>query len=179
MNPITITLNQIAKYRPCKNGWEKALKALGKTEADDEPIPVSKFLDTNGLKDTLWALCCLPQYGSLWRLFAVWCAKQVEHLVTDERSKDALRVAERYALGEATKAELAAAWAAWAAPAAPEAAHAAADAAVDALDAAVDASGWYAALNAQAATLRRLLDTRTIDIEWNGTVYTYTWEDDR
>jgi len=50
------------------------------------------------------------------RLFAVWCARQVQHLMSDPRSVDAIDVAERYADGKATDDELAAAKeAAWAA----------------------------------------------------------------
>jgi hypothetical protein len=44
------------------------------------------------------------------RLFAVWCARQMQHLLTDPRSINAIDVAERYANGEATDEELAAAW---------------------------------------------------------------------
>lgn len=46
------------------------------------------------------------------RLFAVRCARQVQHLMKDERSLNALDVAERYANGLATAEELAAARAA-------------------------------------------------------------------
>ena len=46
------------------------------------------------------------------RLFVVFCARQVEHLLTDQRSKDAIAVAEKFANGEATSEELDAAWAA-------------------------------------------------------------------
>ncbi len=46
------------------------------------------------------------------RLFAVWCARQVQHLMSDPRSVDAIDVAERYADGKATDDELAAARAA-------------------------------------------------------------------
>jgi hypothetical protein len=40
------------------------------------------------------------------RKFAVWCARQVQHLMTDARSVAALDVAERHADGLATDAEL-------------------------------------------------------------------------
>jgi hypothetical protein len=53
------------------------------------------------------------------RLFAVFCVRSVEHLLTDQRSKNAIEVAERFVNGDATDEELAAAWsdardAAWA-----------------------------------------------------------------
>ena len=44
------------------------------------------------------------------RKFAVWCARQVQHLMTDARSVAALDVAERHAEGLATDEELKAAW---------------------------------------------------------------------
>jgi hypothetical protein len=48
------------------------------------------------------------------RLFAVWCARRVQHLMTDPRSISALDVAESHANGQATNEELAAAGdAAW------------------------------------------------------------------
>lgn len=40
------------------------------------------------------------------RLFAVWSARQVQHLMTDQRSVAALDVAERHANGQATDEEL-------------------------------------------------------------------------
>lgn len=39
------------------------------------------------------------------RLFAVFCARQVEHLVIDQRSREAINVAERLADGKATETE--------------------------------------------------------------------------
>ena len=103
---ITTTLNRIREHHPRVEGWTKLLKHLGKTQADDEPLPFSVILESNGLDDAL--LCCRaePQYAREWRLFAVWCARQVQHLMTDRRSIDALDVAERYANGHATDAEL-------------------------------------------------------------------------
>ena len=40
------------------------------------------------------------------RLFAVWCARQVQHLMPDQRCTNTLDVAERYANGEASSEEL-------------------------------------------------------------------------
>ena len=112
---ITTTLNKIRKHLPCKEGWEKLLAHLGKTKADDDPLPLLTILDSNGLDDCLWALRTVPEHDSLWRKYAVWCARQVEHLMTDNRSKLALDVAWRYSNGEATDEDLVAADAAGAA----------------------------------------------------------------
>ena len=115
--PITTTLNRIRAHRPCENGWKKLMAGLGKTQADDEPLPYARIVEVNGMADALWACRAEPQHAKEWRLFAVWCTRRVEHLMTDQRSRDALNVAERYANGEASDKELAAAWdaAAWAA----------------------------------------------------------------
>ena len=80
------------------------------------------------------------------RLFAVRCARRVQHLMTDPRSIAALDVAERYANGQATDDELSAAR-----NAASAAAEDAAEAAVrNAAGAAKDAA-WEAACAAAEA----------------------------
>ena len=106
------TLNKIREHSPCHEGWTKLLRTLNKTKADDEPVSIIQILDSNGLDDALWCLRAVEGHDREIRLFAVWCARQVEHLMTDERSKNALNVAERHANGEATDEELAAARAA-------------------------------------------------------------------
>lgn len=80
------------------------------------------------------------------RLFAVWSARQVQHLMKDQRSIDALDVAERYVNGLATNDELAAAGAA-----AEAAARAAAAGAADAAAWAADAAAWAAGAAVWAA----------------------------
>ena len=141
---ITITLQKIRDKAPCTSGWEKLLNSKGGTTADySAEFPLSDVLDSNDLADTLWCLRCLPEHDSLWRFYAVWCARQVKHLMTDQRSIAALDVAERYANGLATDAELAAARAAARAAAAGDAAG----------DAAREAAGA-----AQAQKLREILN---------------------
>ncbi len=151
------TLNAIRAHSPCADGWSKLLRHLNKTQADDEPLPLRVILDSNGLDDALWCLRAVPNCDREARLFAVWCARQVQHVMTDPRSIAALDIAERHANGDATDAELAAARdAAWAAAraAARAAAADAADAADAARAAAADAAwdaAWDAADAARAA----------------------------
>lgn len=88
------------------------------------------------------------------RLFTVSCARQVQHLLTDPRSVKAIDVAERYANGDATEEELAAARdEAWAA--ASDAASAAGMAAACAVACATDcAAARVAARDAARAAAR-------------------------
>lgn len=165
------TLNKIRDKHPCKSGWGKLLKHLGKTTADDEPLSIIQILESNGLDDAVWCLRAVGGHDKEIRLYAVWCARQVQHLMTDKRSIAALDVAERFANGMATQDELDAARdaardAAWAAmdaaldaalDAAWDAARSAAwDAARDAARSAARAAVWDAASPAQEAELRRL-----------------------
>jgi len=141
---ICTTLNRIREHDPCVEGWKKLLQHLGKTKADDEPLPFSVIVESNGIKDALWACRTVPEHDREWRLFAVWCARQVQHLITDQRSHDAINVAERFALGAATKNELDAARdAAWSAVR-----DAARDVAWDAAWSAALAAAWDVAFDA-------------------------------
>lgn len=140
------TLNKIRSHSPCADGWEKLLRHLGKTQADDEPLDLLTVLDSNGLDDTFWCFRAVEGCNKEMRLYAVWCAKQVQHLMKDPRSIDALDVAERFANGTASNEELAAAGAAaW------DAARAAAWTARDAARAAVGTAAWAAAWAAAGA----------------------------
>jgi hypothetical protein len=106
----------------------------------------------------LWSLECIahPQDDKNLRLFAVWCARNTPMhdgrttgaLLTDPRSVAALEVTERFASGNATEAELAAARAAAEAAARAAARAAAADAALDAAGAAARAAALAAAADA-------------------------------
>lgn len=82
------TLNRIRSARPCAGGWEKLLKHLGKTAADDEPLVLVTVLDSNGLDDALWVLSYAMPDDRLARHFQAWCAEQVLHLFENERPGD-------------------------------------------------------------------------------------------
>lgn len=171
MTDITTTLNRIRAHGPCPDGWGSLLKGLGKTKPDDEPLPYARIVEINGLDDALWCCQVEPHYAREWRLYAVWCARQVQDLMKDERSIAALDVAERHANGQATDEELHAAWnaaldaadeavwdAAWAARAAGAAASDEWDSALDAARAARPARAkWAATWDAQTAEFLRIV----------------------
>jgi hypothetical protein len=142
------TLNKIRAQGPCANGWAKLLRHLGKTQADDEPLALVTILDSNGLDDALWCLRACDGIDREARLYAVWCVRQVQHLLKDLRSLAALDVAERHANGEATDKELAAARDAARDAARAAARDAARDAAWDVARAAAWAAAWDAAWSA-------------------------------
>ena len=104
----TLTWADFAKHKPCYNPAEKYGEWQGTIlDLMQRPdIPA---------EDKVWAFTRegIADDKTL-RLFAVGCARRVQHLMKDNRSIDALDVAERYANGNATKDELAAArYAAW------------------------------------------------------------------
>jgi len=148
------TLNKIRTKKPCAYGWKKLLAHLGKTRADDEALSIITILDSNGFDDALWCLRAVENHDRELRLYAAWCARQVQHLMTDKRSLDALDVAERFASGLAPDSELTAARAA----ARSALTAAGADAWDAALTAAADAAGsaaWAAAWGAAASAAGR------------------------
>jgi hypothetical protein len=171
--PLTTTLNRIAACDPCASGMNKGLAAAGKKKPDDEPISYAAILDAVGLNDALWCCIAEPQYAAEWRRYAVWCARQVQHLMDDERSIAALDVAESFANGNTSAVELAAAGEA-ARAAAREAARAAAraaawEAAWEAARAAAGEAAGEAAGAKQAAAFRQLVTTGTLPPITTGT----------
>ena len=176
---LTTTLTAIRAARPCEGGWAKLLGHLGKTRADDEPLPLTVILDSNGLDDTLWVLDKTTGLGRICVLFAADCAEQVLPLFERDRPDDsrprraievardphantaaraaarAARIAERDAARAAARAaNVAARAAAWAAS---DAASAAAWAAWDAARATAKAVARIAERDAACARLRQYL----------------------
>ena len=120
---LTTTFTLLRAAGACRDRYRFLARALGgiKTYGRNTPIPLARILEVNGLNDALWALGAVPAEQSeardrLARLYACWCVRQVWHLLSDERSRRAVEVAERYAVGEATESDLnAAESAAWSA----------------------------------------------------------------
>ena len=149
---ITTTLNAIRAHSPCGSGWKKLLTYLGKMEPDDEPLPLVTILDSNGLDDALWCLHAVTGHDREIRLYAVACARDVQHLMTDPRSMQALEIAEKFALGEASEEELADAWeAAW---------EAAREAAWEAARVAAWADAWASENEAASEEIRKKREIR-------------------
>jgi len=140
------TLNKIRAHNPCRDGWEKLLRGLNKTASDDDPLWLDIVIDHNGLDDALWCLRAVEGCDREIRLYAVWCARRVQHLMVDLRSVAALDVVERHARGEASDEELAAA-----AEAAEGAAAAEAMWADSAAAEAAEAARWASARSAWAS----------------------------
>jgi hypothetical protein len=113
---ICTTLAAIPRRYLAKSSWRKLLAHLGKRRADDACLPFHVIVSACGIDAALTVIRFAPRYRGVWRLYAVWCARRVQHLMTDPRSIAALDTAERYAEGKATRNELNAARnAAWAA----------------------------------------------------------------
>jgi hypothetical protein len=145
------TLNKIKPYSPCKDGWDKLLNHLNKTQADYEPLELRTILESNGLNDTIWAFRAVDGKDKEIRLFAADCAEMVlpiyeKDYPDDKRPRLAIQAARDYANGLITMEEWAAARAAaWAA---------ARDAAGAAAGAAARAAAWAAARDAAGAAAR-------------------------
>lgn len=107
---MKLTLNEIKNHQLNSDGWEKLLKSLGKTKADNEPLSLLTVLEVNGLFDALECLQALPEeYESKVRLLVCDFAEPVLHIANDERSTNAVKVARLFAEGKATSEELRAA----------------------------------------------------------------------
>jgi hypothetical protein len=93
---------------------------LGKAQPDDETLWIDQILDINDLDDALWCLRSVEGCDREIRLYAVWCARRVQHHVNDQLSVAAIDFAERCARVEVSNARMkaeaaqnSATWATW------------------------------------------------------------------
>lgn len=87
----TTTLNKIYSFGPCTSGWRKLLRGLGKTAPDDEPLPYSDILRTNGAGDALWSMRCAGRYESV--ELACRYAESAASIIANPCAAEAVRVA--------------------------------------------------------------------------------------
>ena len=106
-----ITYKDVVSFGPCYMPEE-----IGITDKN-AAMPIPEFIKTfrdkiDDKEDIIWVVCRKEYMSDRdMRLFAVWCAREALKLVEpDPRSVTACDVAERFANGEATTEELAAAW---------------------------------------------------------------------
>ena len=105
---VWTTLKKLREAGACKDRYAHLKKSLGKY-GDDKPIDLCTILDTNGLGDVLWIPDSAVEGNFVqrrYRLFSVACCQHISHLITDQRSLDAIRISHLYAYDEATGDEL-------------------------------------------------------------------------
>ena len=106
MSDFIVTLSTLREADACESGMVYLLNIVGVDFPDDAPIDLGNLTEVKGFLYALWALRCVLGHDRDKRLYAVACARRVQHLMTDERSIDAINVAERYANGNASDDEL-------------------------------------------------------------------------
>ena len=171
---MTTTLNKIKAHSPCSDGWNKLLNHLGKKQVDDEPLSIATIIQSNGIKDAVWALCAVEGKDKEIRLFAADCAESVLHIYekqypNDDRPRKAIQAARDYANGLINEDKLSAsrdAACAAAGAAAGEAAGEAAWAAWDATRAAAWEAAWEAARDAGGAAAGAAARAAAMAAKW-------------
>ena len=160
---MKITYDLIKSFAPCYDPKDIGIMP-------DYSAPIPEFIEVyrdkvKSQKDIMWVLCRNDfMTDRELRLFAVWSARQVQHLINDERSINVLDVAEKYANGLVTNEELSAArsaarsaaQSAWSA--AESAAAWSAQSAWSAWSAAAQSAAWSAQSAAESAQIDYLLD---------------------
>ena len=138
MTEPTTNFKRLREAGACTGRYKHLTKRLGgiTSYGRETPITLTQILDANGIKDALWALVACPDSDRFARHLACDFAEEVlpifeRQYPDDDRPRECIEVARRFADGEATTKERDAAWAA-AEAAAEAAAWAAAGAVVGA-----------------------------------------------
>lgn len=102
---VYTTLNRILSLSPPKAVWGNLLTSLNKTMPDDEAVSLLQVLQISGLQFALECCQLVPEFDKHWRLYAVWCARQVVWSAQYKDGPSAIAVAERFSNGQATLEE--------------------------------------------------------------------------
>ena len=69
------TLAKIYQVNDCQRGWKALLNFLGKTEIDDEPIPMHKLVDAVGIMGAIKMLSTVESMKAEKEFFMRYCAE--------------------------------------------------------------------------------------------------------
>ena len=106
MFPLTTTLSQLQKAIPGRDDAYSYSRAFDDKTPGDKAITYEKLLDALGLDGALYCCSAEPQYSALWRQYAVWCARQVQHLMEDASVPHLLDIAQDHANGKVSDDDL-------------------------------------------------------------------------
>ena len=67
------TLAKIYQVNDCQRGWKALLNFLGKTEMDDDPIPMHKLVDAVGIIGAIKMLSTIEGIEKEKQAFMMWC----------------------------------------------------------------------------------------------------------
>ena len=171
------TLNIIRQHNPCKESWEKALRLLGKTKPDDDPLSFEWILDNMGIRDATWWLQAVRDEDRVdverdARLFACDCAESVldnfesEH-PQDGRVRECINVSRLFARGETNDEARSAAYSAADSAAWSAARSAAYSAANSAAWSAADSAAWSEADSAAYSAAYSAANSAAYSAGWS------------
>ncbi|MEE9351514.1 MAG: hypothetical protein V3U78_04585 [Thiotrichaceae bacterium] len=76
---MEITLNQIKQHGPTNDMWRSLQVIRGTINSNGEPFPLVDLLESNGLRDTVWAFRCLPEHNKIWIKYLLDCVTLIAH----------------------------------------------------------------------------------------------------
>src|ERR1035437_8284248 len=86
---LTTRLNLCKQNNACRTGYDTLLAFLGPDYGMDKPINLVAILESNGIKDTIWALRATKQDSKyISRMFAADCAESVLRYYEDKYPND-------------------------------------------------------------------------------------------
>ena len=101
----TTTLAKIRSFDPCEKEWKKLLRRLGKTKADNRPLPYSMIVRTCGLDAALWATRTETDYRWVQEL-AIEYARRAVPFTEYSRAGFVLDTAQKYLEGQVGRKKL-------------------------------------------------------------------------
>ena len=111
MSELHTTLRLLRAHQACQPRYRVARKALGPTWGDDTPIPLSRILASNGIRDVIWCFCALIDGPGWMREYILDCAEHVQSIwqksyPNDDHPQEMIDIARAFLRGEASEEEV-------------------------------------------------------------------------